>query len=170
MNHSIVPALFLAGTLFFTYLFINGPVVGGGKSVEKPKSDRRGVSYSRLRNLKQQAEVRRDLNKQQAILNRRGRMPTLSPDYSKKKKLHETHLDRDVGPAAYDLDSGSTARALTLDQRMDEFLAKRQHYEDLEQMQKEQYVEAFIEEARQMGFRVKINNAMEITDVEKIGE
>ncbi len=169
MKQYLIPILFLSGTLFFSYLFVVGPPRGEPKKEPAFSVKKQGtIPYNRLRNLQQQTQVSMDLRRQQAVLNKVGRKPNLDPAHSKRHPIHETGLDRDLGPAADDLANEGSREALTLDQRMDEFLARRQQYQEMEQVKREQYVDAFIAEARRMGFRVRVNDAMEIVDVQKI--
>ena len=132
------------------------------------KMDRKTTRYHRIHNLKEQEAIRAQLNRQKALLNRQGQKPSLDPHFTKKKEFHDTDLSGELGPAVEDLDSSGSVEPLTLDQKMDEFLAKRQAYEELEEAKKQAYAQRFIEEARLMGFDVQINSAMEIMSVTPI--
>jgi phosphosulfolactate synthase (CoM biosynthesis protein A) len=53
---------------------------------------------------------------------------------------------------------------------MDAFLARKEQYQMMEKAQRKAYVEAFLNEARKMGFEVKISDDLQIQSIEKIGE
>jgi len=164
----MIPGLFLLGTLIFGYLYIAGP---SSKTISYGEESTSGkVSYSRLQNLKRQTAVHLDLKKQQALLNQNGDRPDLDPGKDRKNNLHDTSIDRKLGPAARDVDNRRSHDALTLDQRMDEFLAKKQAYEKLEKSQRLAYVKMFISEARNMGYEVVVDQEMQIVSVEKVGD
>ena len=168
MKQYFIPALFLAGTLFFSYLYLAGPLFGRGGILTGLPSSERSIKYNQLQQLKQETAVKMDIEKQQALINKRLASPDLEAGYDKKNKFHKTEPGYDLGPAATDLDSESSYEAMTLDQRMDEFLARKQEFEEIEEAQKQAYVEAFILEAKKIGFIVKINSDLEIESVTKI--
>ncbi len=153
--------------MFFAYLFVTGPI--GGSHGQSDLADSTGkVPYNRLINLKEQTRMRLDLKKQQAVLQRTGDKPFLDPGADKRNETHKLDLNDDYGPAAFDINSRNSASAMTLDQKMDEFLAKRQRYEELEKLKRQEYVQRFIEESYRMGFDVRINDKMEIVSVKKL--
>ncbi len=121
------------------------------------KTDGSSVSFNRLRNLREQAKVRMDLKRDQAILNKTGSRPDLDPYHGEKQPVHQTNIYLEPGPAAEDLNDGGQYGPATLDQKMDEFLAKRQEFEELEQTQKQAYVDNFIYESRKIGYEVKVD-------------
>ena len=168
MKQYIVPGLFLAGTILFAVLYVVGPSNNGGKGIASSETSQGAIRYNRVQNLKNQANIRQDLKRQQAILNRRMNKPGLDPDRHKKSGFHTTDLNKDLGPAAEDLDSGGSVGALTLDQKMDEFLAKREVFEEIENAKRQEYVDTFVREARQMGFDVKVDDNFDIVSVNKI--
>lgn len=166
MNQYIIPGLFLAGTLFFGYLYIAGPM--GDSSENTMGIDPRGkASYNRVQNLRQQTSVSMGLKKEKALLERGGRKPELEAGKDQQSSFHHLDINEDLGPAAKDVDNRKSWEAMTIDQRMDEFLAKKQHYLEMEQIKKKEYVKKFIDEARAMGFDVVINDQMEIVSVRK---
>ncbi len=166
MNQYIIPGILFCLTLFFAYLFVAGPI-GGADIVDS--SDLSGkVSYNRLQNLKEQTKVRLDVKKQQALLEQTGAKPILDPEADKKNSLHQLDINEDYGPAAFDVNKRKSASAMTLDQKMDEFLAERQHFDEMEKLKKQEYVRRFVEESKRMGFEVKINDDMEIVSVKKL--
>ncbi len=168
MNQYIIPGILFSLTLFFGYMFLTGPVGNSQRPV--PKENEGRVSYNRLRNLKEQTRVRLDLKKQQAQLARTGEKPVLDPNADKRNSRHELDLNEDYGPAAHDIDARQSASAMTLDQTMDEFLAKKEQMREMEEIQREEFVRRFIEEARRMGYEIEINDDMEIIRAKKIGQ
>jgi hypothetical protein len=111
--------------------------------------------------------MRLDLKKQRAVLEQSETRAILDPAAGKLGEVHELDLNTEHGPAAFDVDNRRSTTAMTLDQKMDEFLAKRQLYEELEERKKREYVRRFIEESYRMGYIVKINEALEIVSVKK---
>jgi hypothetical protein len=168
MKDHFIPGLFLAGTLFFAYLYVVGPIDGDPNestlSVERKAGS---IPYNRVQNLKQQTSLRMGLEKERALLDQSQRRANLQAGQNKATPYDPT-FQEDAGPAAYDVDNKRSYEALTLDQRMDEFLAKRQQYEELEKIKREEYVDQFIMEARSMGFDVKVGSDMKIKSVKKI--
>lgn len=166
MNRYFVPALLFAGTLFFGYLYINEPGQSAYSTYSQPDSG--SVRYNQLQQLRQETAVKMDIESQQAQMAKRIQSPQLDPGKRKKNAFHKTELSSGTDPKTYDLEEASSYEAMTLDQRMDEFLAKKQQYEELEKSQKSAYVKAFVKEAYKMGFIVKVNSQMEIESVEKV--
>ncbi len=168
MKYYFVPGLFLLGTLFFGYLYIVGPdpyVTTPG--VISPKTSGNTISYNKLEQYKKEAQVKLDIQKQRAEIEKTVEKPLLDPNYRKRTKFHEAPVNADVGPAAYDLNEEGINEPVNLDQQMDAFLAKKQRYEELEKEQRQRYVKAFIKEAYKMGYVVKVNDKMEIVSVDK---
>lgn len=166
MKQYLVPGLFLAGTLFFAYLYVFGPVGQEAPISTDLKSG--GIPFGKVEQYRQETAIKMDIMKQQAEVNRHGDRPELDPSYKKNNDFHETTINGSLGPAARDLEDASVTQPMTLDQRMDQFLAQKQRYQTLEASQKQLFAEKFIEEARKMGFEVKINDNLEVIDVKEI--
>ncbi len=167
MKYYFVPSLFLFGTLFFGYLYISGPSSMTTRLVPH-QGKGKGISYDTLERYKKEAQVKLEIQKQRAEIQKSINKPLLDPNFAKQNEFHETVISADVGPAASDTMEESINEPVNLDQQLDAFLAKKQRYEDLEKAQKQLYVKTFIKEAYKMGYEVKVNDKMEITSVKKL--
>lgn len=168
MRRYIVPFTLFIGTLYFGYLFIQGP---SSSSLDFSAASGQGtVRYNRLQQYQQETAVKMDIERQKLQFDKRASGPEMNPGHKKKNRFHKTELRKDKDPRSIDLEESSDYQAMTLDQRMDEFLAKKQYYEELEKSQKLAYVEQFVKEAYKMGFVVVVNDQMEIESVDKIGK
>ncbi|MEM7646876.1 MAG: hypothetical protein AAF203_08210 [Pseudomonadota bacterium] len=165
MDRYFLPFLLFCGTLFFGYLFLQEPAPRRQVSTTLPKSG--SISYTQLQQMKKETAIKVGLRKQRALMDKRVQGPELDPSFGKKKKFHKTELNTDPHPVSGDLDDGSLEEAYTLDQRMDEFLAEKQRYEQLEESKKRLYVRQFIQEAYKMGFNVQVNESLEVVSVKK---
>lgn len=158
------------GTLLFGGLYLFGPPPGDeadNLSLEEGRSGEK-VSYTRLQNLRQQAEVSIELKRQKAVMEQTKNHGILSPKKPNQKRLHKTELVYGSGPAEKDIDQRRRYGSVNLDQRMDEFLAKKQEFEEMEKAKRELFVKSFIEEARVMGYNVVIDEDYEIKSVTRI--
>ena len=172
MKEYFVPGLFLAGTFVFAYLYLAGPPEGGSQKPTQRGEASIGdkANYGKLQQYRKELLVKKQILKQEALLRKNRDRLDLDPNFHKNNHFHETNLADEIGPAAEDLSRGSYNEPMNLDQRMDAFLAKKQQYEQMEQAQRERFVESFINEAYKMGYVVKVNEAMEVVDVRRIGE
>lgn len=161
VKYYLAPAFFFIGTVVFIYLYLIGPE--GSSHLEREVEGT--TSYLHVQKLKEQARIKLDLKKQKALLEQSKRRAYLEPKSSPKEnyQLHLGEGQRDLSH-----DEADSHGSITLDQQMDEFLAKKQSYEALEQAQRKRYVERFIEEARAMGYDVKVDDDMQIISAEKI--
>lgn len=162
MKPYLAPLILLCGTFFLGYLYVQDPVT---KTQWLSKPSGKTVPYTQLQQYRQETEVKLDIESQRAALDNRLSGPNIDPSARPRKQFHKTEVQRARDPRAFDLEDDVDSQALGLDQRMDEFLAKKQQYEDLAQSQKRAYVRSFIEEARKMGFVVVVNNQMEVESV-----
>lgn len=166
MNRYLLPALLFLGTLYFGFLFLQGP--GHPQSMEKKQSKQGAMSYSQVQQLKKETAIKVGIRQQQAQMDKRVGGPELDPGYKKRNKFHNMELNGNPTPVAASLEQRSDEEPMTLDQRMDEFLARKQRYEQLAESQKREYVTRFIHEAYKMGFVVKVNENLEVISVEKV--
>lgn len=167
MNQNLIPGLLLAGTLCLGYLYWVGDTPSNHGSL-RPNPGQDAIQYNRVQQYAKEQEVRRDIYEKQAQFNKIKKRELLDPNFRKEETFHESNPQESLGPAARDLSQDKGYKALTLDQRMDAFLAQRHRYEALEKAKKERYVQEFIKEARGMGFHVEVNDDMEIIDVREI--
>lgn len=168
MSRFFVPAMLFLGTCFFGYLYIVGPQDGTTLNLTRPGKG--SVPYNQLKQYEKETQMKIDIDKQQLQMKKVVGGPQLNPGQAKKNDFHKTQLLKDEDPKAIDLRDPSTLETLTLDQRMDAFLAKKQRFEDLAEAKRKLYVERFIEEALAMGFIVEVNENLEITKVQKIAD
>jgi hypothetical protein len=152
------------GTLFFGYLYLQDPT---DTLFPQSEENQGSIKYNQLQQFQQETDIKMDIEKQKAQMNKKLGGPELDPDHQKNNKFHKTELRKEADPRIYDLQDSSSDKAMTLDQRMDEFLAKKQRYEEMEKNQKNLYVKQFIKEAYSMGFIVVVNDKMEIESVTK---
>ena len=164
MKRYLPPILLLLGTLYFGYLYL--------QSAEdfsfSPSAGQGQISFAELQQLKQETALKMKLDQQRAELEKNLQRNQLSPGAREQGQFHETPVRDIQDPRAAVLNSPSQTEGLTLDQKMDVFLASKQQYEMLETAQKEAYVEQFIIEARKMGFQVKISKDLQIESIKKI--
>ena len=165
MNRYFVPGLLLVGTLFFAYMYVVGPnqlddfdMKNGGKG---------RVPFNQVQQLKKETEIKMGIKQQRADMNKRLGGPMLDPGKSKRNQFHKTNVYGGADPKAIDLDDNRHNEGMSLDQKMDEFLAKRQQFEEMADAQRKLYVESFVKEAESMGYKVLINTDLEIVSVEK---
>lgn len=168
MKTYFVPILFLLGTCFFGYLYLTGshPDADGAEGYGR-NGHGNGIRYGKLEQYKKEAQVKMDIQRQRAEMEKSIERPLLNPNYGKENKFHEAVINTDVGPAAYDTSEEGSDEPVNLDQQLDAFLAEKQRYEELEVAQRQSYVQAFIREAFKMGYKVQVNDQMEIVSVEK---
>ncbi len=164
MKRYLPPFLLLLGTLYFGYLYLQSP-----EDFSFSPSRRAGqISFAELQQLKQETALKMNLDRQRAELEKSLQRNQLNPGAREEGKFHETPIPDMQDPRSAVLNSPSQTNNLTLDQRMDAFLATKEQYEMLESAQKEAYVEQFLIEARKMGFKVKISKDMQIESITKI--
>lgn len=169
MKDYFVPGLFLAGTLIFAYLFVVGPPQQEkAHSLTEKNFQGKTSNFEKLEQYRQEMRVKKDILQQRANLQKRRDRQELDPNYNKRNSFHETKLAEDLGPAAEDLNNGTFDEPMTIDQKMNSFLEKKQQYELLEQAQQRLYVETFLKEAYKMGYIVKVNENMEVVDVQRV--
>jgi hypothetical protein len=161
-----IPFFLLCGTLFLAYLYIKGP--GNGETRHSESAGAHSVSYTQLNQLKKETQIKLSMERERALLEKRRERNLLSPGARKRSRFHETPVGEMTDPRTHILDTGSEYQSLTLDQRMDAFLAQKQSFEMLEKVQKEAFVEQFIIEARKMGFNVKISEDLEVQSIDRI--
>ena len=160
-----LPGMFFAATAILLFLYIQGPPK---KSAEQRRDGK--VRYMELEQLKKGTLRKMELEEQQLRMEKRtgGRVIPQGeidePSFAEGEPSSAQHF------GAKDVADPSNRYSETLDQKMDDFLAHRQQYEEMEKAHREAYVQAFIQEARNMGFEVTINKDMEITKVVKIGK
>ncbi len=165
MSRYIPSFILFSLTLYFAYLYLQDPVQ---PILLDPVKDKEGsVSYNQLEQYQKETQIKLSIKRQQGEMNKKIGGPEMQPDAAQKNKFHRTDFNKGIDQRAIDLAGQQTYEAMTLDQRMDQFLAKKQSYDDLEQAQKKAYAEAFIQEAYNMGFDVKINDQLDIVSVEK---
>ena len=171
MNRYLLPILLFSGTVYFAILYVIGPQPRTrGVPLPQPARKTGSVPYSKIQQMKQETAIKVGIRKQQADMRKRIRRPELDPSYKLKKKFHKTEHHEGFHPVGQDMEDGSIEEAVTLDQRMDDFLAERQRFEMLEASKRKLYVKRFIMEARKMGFKVKVSENLEVVDVQKIKE
>ena len=164
MKRYLPPFLLLLGTVYFGYLYLQSP-----EDFSFSPSGREGqISFAELQQLKQETALKMNLDRQRAELEKSLQRNQLNPGAREEGEFHETPIRDMQDPRAAVLNGPSNSESLTLDQKMDAFLASKQQYEMLATAQKEAYVEQFIIEARKMGFQVKISKDMQIESITKI--
>lgn len=164
MKRYLPPFFLLLGTLYFGYLYLQSPE---DLSFLPGNSDGQ-ISFAELQQMKQETALKMNLDRQRAELEKSLQRNQLNPGAREEGRFHETPLREMQDPRSAVLNRPSQTDNLTLDQRMDAFLASKEQYEMLESAQKEAYVEQFLIEARKMGFLVKISKDMQIESITKI--
>ena len=167
MKQHLIPGLFLAGTIVFTYLYIFG---------EPPKKENHNIryeasegklSYDKLRLLKKETEIKMEIQQNSANFRKKVPRPELDASYSKRNKFHDARLHNDLG---YSRSNDGFDEPVSIDQQFDAFLAKRQEYEEMEEARKKMFVERFIEESRAMGYKVEVDENLQVKNVQRISE
>ncbi len=166
MGRYIPPLILFLLTLYFAFLYLQGPKVPDFLGNQAPSEG--SIPYNQIEQYQKETQIKLSIKKQQAEMNKQMGGPELNPGQSAKNKFHKTDFNKGVDQKVIDFSDQENYEALTLDQRMDQFLAKKQKYDELELAQKKAYASAFIKEARMMGFDVKVNDQLDITSVEKL--
>ena len=161
-----MPAIFVMGTLFFGYLYLQNPGKKERSSLMSPNRSKGQMIYNRLQEYQKETSIKTELQRKQAEMNKKLNSSEISE--VSRESFHQTELLGSDDPRMDLFDDESTEQAMNLDQHMDQFLAKRQKYENMKWAAKKAYVSQFIREARKMGFIVKINDQMEIESVVEI--
>ncbi len=148
------------------YLYLRGPRKEA--PLVKPTYSKKGVAYGRLQQYQKETSIKTDLQRKQAEILKK--LNNSEIDNAPKDSFHETEISGPDDPRMDVLVEESPQQAMNLDQRMDQFLAKRQQYESMEEASRKAYVNQFVREAYKMGFLVKINSQMEIESIEEINK
>lgn len=170
MKQYIIPGIFLAGTLFFGILYVVGPPQPGKVVNLREEASEGAVQYNRIEQFKKETEVKMEIRKQQAQMEKRVARPELDPGFAKRNRYHETPINRigNTGAAATELHNPGVNEAMNLDQRMDAFLAKLEDHEQMDKIQRAEYVKKVIAEAEKMGFKVEVDDDMNIKNIQKL--
>ncbi len=163
MRHYSVPVIFLIGTMFIGYLYLQEPKE---KDIFPLTHSKGRLIYGEIQQYQKETSVKTDLQRKQAEMNKKLNNSEIGP--GSENTFHQTKLLGPDDPRMDVLIEESIEETMTLDQRMDLFLAKRQHYDNMEWATKKAYVDRFIREAYRMGFIVKVNDEMEIESVVEI--
>ena len=166
MKNYAVPIIFLAGTLFFGYLYIRNPKKKEISSSINSTHSTGHIIYGQLQQYQKETSIKTDLQKKRAEMNKKLNNSEIGETF--RNPFHQTKLIGANDPRMDILVEESVEEAMNLDQHMDQFLAKRQRYENMESATKKAYVDQFIREAYRMGFIVKVNDQMEIESVVEI--
>ena len=166
MKTYLFPFLMLTGTVIFSLLYIRG--VGPGEHLDIISKQKGSVRYSQLQQLRRETAIKVELESKTAEMNKKVNKPDLDPGFLERNSFHKTEMNFNPPANAKDLEDEGASEALTLDQRMDAFLAKKQWYEQQEASKKKAYVEKFVHEAYKMGFEVQVDDQFQITSVRKI--
>lgn len=165
-NRYLPPFIMLGLTLVFAFLYMQEPK---SPDINLPSRSTQGaVPYSQLEQYQKETAIKLHIKQEQADLNKQIQGPELSPGAAAKNRYHRTDFNKGIDQRVLDLNESNSYEAMTLDQKMDQFLAKKQLFDDMERAQKRAYAQAFIKEALAMGFRVEVNSDLEITSVERI--
>ena len=153
------------GTLVLLFVYTQGSLKQRkSTSVEEGK-----IPYMQVHQYQQETAMKIGIKKDQARFRKDTTTGHLVPDENYNNDFEDTHdLRPEKHVASEVLEDASFKHAVTLDQKMDNFLAKRQKFEELEEMKKKAYVDAFKREARAMGFEVIIDDNMQIVKVKKL--
>ncbi|MCB0379552.1 MAG: hypothetical protein KDD33_13755 [Bdellovibrionales bacterium] len=150
---------FLLATLVLLFMYLQEPSTD---LVDGPGS----VQYNQINQYRLEAERKIELERGMAEMKRKKSGPKLVPVEAQDVEPLKILPDRD--PHMDDLEEDKTYGPVTLDQKMNAFLANRQAYEEVEHANRQAYVDEFKKEARAMGYEVEINDQMEIVKVRKI--
>ena len=168
MKDYIIPTIFLFGTLFLGWLYLQEPDSADPLlKLEWENKKGKKIIYNKIREYQKETEIKAILQRKKAELNKklnRGGSEierVSSPSTEEIKVFNPTPLEEVF-------EEESPKEALNLDQKMDQFLAKREFYEAMETAERKAYVEEFIRSAYQMGYIVKINEQMEIESITEI--
>ena len=153
--------------MFLAYLYVRGPEKKEDSLLFKPTHSKKGVKYGRLQQYQKETSIKTNLQRKQAEILKK-KLDNSEIDNIPKESFHETEIPDSYDPRMEVLAEESTRQAMNLDQRMDQFLAKRQQYDNMEEADRKAYVKQFVREAYKMGFLVKINSQMEIESVKEI--
>ena len=164
MQRYIAPIVLLTGTLFLGYLYLED-TKQDSKKKNISRSEKK-IPYGKLQQYQKETRIKIGLHHKQTEMNKQLNNSEINP--TSKNKFHQTELHDGYDSLAEDLADSGSEQAITLDQRMDRFLAERQYYENMEQIAKKAYVDRFISEARKMGYVVEVNDQMEIVNVEEV--
>lgn len=154
--------------MFLAYLYIRGPEEKSSSFLTKPTHSSGGVEYGRLKEYQKETSIKTNLRRKQVEILKELNNSEL--ESTSKESFHQTEIPEFYDPRTEVLAEESTQEAMNLDQRMDQFLAKRQQYENMEEVARKAYVKQFVQEAYKMGFLVKINDQMEIESVREINK
>lgn len=167
MDRYVLPLLLFLGTLVLGFLYIQEPKKNPVDDFQTRKKG--SMPYTQVEQYKQEAAMKMGIDRQRAEMDKTLGGPELEPGRAHKDDYHKTELGDSTVTRAHDFRDEGSSRPVTLDQKMDQFLAKKHEYELLEDQQKRAYAREFVKEARRMGFSVIVNDDMEIESVEKIG-
>lgn len=126
------------------------------------------VPFSQLEQLQQETAVRMQIEQERLNLERQVQRNQLHPGARRRSQFHETPVEMGEDPKSYILHRPGEYKTLTLEQKMEALIAAQQEFEQMEQIQREVYVQQFIKEARKMGFEVKITSDLEVESIRKI--
>lgn len=169
MGRFFLPATFFVGTLVLLVVYSKGTL----KRETATTSGSGKVPYMQVHQYKQETAIKMELEKDQARFRKESGAPRISNTFKDDDdddfyEGTELSAQKNVGQDLFN--DQSVRQAVTLDQKMDDFLAKKQKYDELETMKKQAYISRFREEARSMGFEVQIDENMQIISVKKINK
>lgn len=164
MNKLFLPGTFFIGTLVLLFVYMQG--APSRQTATAPGSGK--VPYMQVHQYKRETAIKMGIEKEQAQLRKHSEKPQLHPSERSHNDFYEGDLVPEKNVSGEDISDKSYRQAVTLDQKMDGFLAKKQKFSELETMKKKAYVDEFKREARAMGFEVVIDNNMKIISVKKI--
>ena len=162
VNKNLIPLVFLLGTAVLFFLTFSD-----SSDISFSQGEGKGRKYSDIQKTKTEAIRKVELNYMRADQEKR-----VAPQVNRRHRTRDFGRPVDLEPerniGAQDSRDDSLQQSQTLDQKMDGFIAHRQHFEAMEKIQKTEYVKEFIKEARAMGYEVVINNNLEIVKVTKV--
>ena len=163
MNKLFLPGTFFVGTLILLLVYSQGNVKRKTATTQSGK-----VPYMQVHQYKQETAIKIGLEKDQANFRKYSEKSRLHHIANENNDFYDTGLTPEKNRAYEDIADESVQQAVTLDQKMDGFLAQRQRYEELETAKRKAYVDEFKRGALAMGYQVIIDRNMKIISVKKI--
>ena len=132
MNKYFLPATFLLGTIVLLFVYSKG--VNNGRSTATTGSGK--VPYMQVKQYQQETAMKIGIKKDQARFRKNSATGLLAPAENKQGDYDDYDLSPEENVGSDIVSEDSYQQAVTLDQQMDNFLAKKQKFNELESMKK----------------------------------
>lgn len=156
----------VVGLSLFAYSFL----FQGESEVSVASDQQASVTFGQLNNYRKEVRKKKTMETQKVSVENYQRAPGVK---WRPKQVQKESLNLKSVPSAAAIDMQKSARQFiaeepSLEKEINQLLAERQKFEQLSQIQRQNYVAGFKKEAYRLGFRIEFNDNLEVIEFERI--